>query len=51
MALAPAVQYARKRLQTITWKDDDGNAIDLTGSTIPGLIERDGIQTAITGTG
>ena len=50
MALAPAVQYARKRLQTITWKDDDGNAIDLTGATITGIIERAGVQTAITGT-
>jgi len=50
MALAPAVQHARKRLQTITWKDDDGNAIDLTGATITGIVERGGVQTAITGT-
>ena len=50
MALAPAVQHARKRIQTITWKDDDGNAIDLTGSTITGILERGGVQTAITGT-
>ena len=50
MALAPAVQHARKRLQTITWEDDDGAAIDLTGSTITGIIERGGVQTAITGT-
>ena len=50
MALAPAVQHARKRLQTITWKDDDGSAIDLTGATITGIIERAGVQTTITGT-
>ena len=50
MALAPAVQHARKRLQTITWKDDDGSAIDLTGATITGIIERAGVQTAMTGT-
>ena len=50
MSLAPAIQYARKRTQTITWKDDDGAAIDLTGATITGIIERAGVQTAITGT-
>lgn len=50
MSLAPAIQYARKRTQTITWHDDDGAAIDLTGATITGIIERNGIQTAITGT-
>ena len=50
MALAPAVQHARKRIQTITWKDDDGNAIDLSGATITGIIERNGVQTTITGT-
>lgn len=48
--LAPAVQHARKRSQTITWKDDDGNAINLTGATITGIIERAGVQTSITGT-
>lgn len=50
MTLAAAVQYSRKRAQTITWKDDDGNAINLTGATITGIIERAGVQTAITGT-
>ena len=50
MALAPAVQHARKRPQTITWKDDYGNAIDLSGATITGIVERNGVQTAITGT-
>ena len=50
MALAPAVQHSRKRTQTITWKDDDGAAIDLTGATITGIVERAGVQTAITGT-
>lgn len=49
MALSDSIQYDRKRLQTITWHDDDGNAVDLTGSTITGIVERNGIQTAITG--
>lgn len=49
MALANAVQHARKRAQTITWKDEDDAAIDLTGATITGIIERAGVQTAITG--
>ena len=40
MALANAVQHARKRAQTITWKDEDDAAIDLTGATITGIIER-----------
>ena len=50
MALAAAVQHARKRAQTITWKDEDGTAINLTGATITGIIDRAGVQTAITGT-
>jgi len=50
MALASAVQYARKRIQTITWKDDADNAIDLTGATLIGIIERAGVQSLITGT-
>jgi len=50
MALASAVQYARKRVQTITWKDDANNAIDLTGATLIGIIERAGVQSLITGT-
>jgi hypothetical protein len=50
MPLAKAVQYARKRSQTITWKDEDGAAINLTGAVLTGIIERDGVQTAITGT-
>ena len=51
MALASAVQYARKRVQTITWKDDADNAIDLTGSVLYGIkIDSAGVQTAITGT-
>lgn len=50
MALPPAVQFSRKRSITITWTDDDGAAINLTGSTITGIIERAGVQTAITGT-
>lgn len=49
MALSAAVQHSRKRSQTITWKDDDGAAVTLTGATITGIIDRGGTQTAITG--
>lgn len=50
MSLASAIQHARKRGQIITWTDEDGAAIDLTGSTVTGIIDRNGVQTAITGT-
>ncbi len=50
MALANALQHARKRSQRITWQDEDQAAIDLTGATLTGIIERAGVQTAITGT-
>ena len=50
MALANAIQHARKRSQQITWQDEDEAAIDLTGATLTGIIERSGVQTAITGT-
>src|SRR3972149_6781507 len=50
MALPPAIQYARKRAITITWKDDDDAAINLTGAVITGIIERGSTQAAITGT-
>lgn len=53
MALAPAIQGARKRGQTITWSNDDGQAEDLTGLTLSGRIKKtDGVATirAIDGT-
>ncbi len=51
MPLANAVQYARKRAQVITWTDEDGNAIDLTGATLRGIkVAEDGTETSITGT-
>ena len=50
MGLADAVQYARKRTQTITWTDEDGNAIDLTGATLMAIIDRAGTQTLVSGT-
>ncbi len=39
MALSAAVQHSRKRSQTITWKDDDGAAVTLTGAFV-GLAMR-----------
>lgn len=50
MPLANAVQHSTKRVETITWEDEGGGAVDLTGSTLTGIIERAGVQTAITGT-
>lgn len=34
MALADAVAGAQRPSQTITWSDEDGDALDLTGATI-----------------
>jgi len=34
MALAEAVQNAKRPSQLITWTDGDGDAVDLTGATI-----------------
>lgn len=38
MALAAAVQGARRPAQTITWTDDNGVALDLSGATITARI-------------
>lgn len=38
MALADAVQGARRPSQTITWADGDGAPVDLTGATITARI-------------
>lgn len=40
MALADAIQGARKRGQVITWTNDDGNPEDLTGLTLSGNIKK-----------
>lgn len=50
MPLADAVQYSRKRVHTITWKDEDGIPVNLTGATLMGVIDRGGTQSLITGT-
>lgn len=48
--LADAVQYARKRAQTITWTDKDGLPINLTNATLRARkADSDGAQTAVTG--
>jgi hypothetical protein len=52
MALASVVQGADHVKQNITWKDDAGTAVDLSGATITGY-KRDketGATTALTGT-
>lgn len=41
MALADAVQGAKRPSQIITWQDSDGTALDLTGSTITARIKND----------
>lgn len=50
MALADAIQGAKRPSQEITWTDQDGNALDLTGATITARINRGGTVTASDGT-
>lgn len=53
MALADAVVGARYIAQQITWTDEDGTVVDLTGSTITGykrLIGGSGAKVALDGT-
>ena len=38
MALADGVVAARHIGQTITWTDEDGTVLDLTGATITGFV-------------
>lgn len=38
MALAKAIKGARHTAQQITWRDDDGTAVNLTGATLTGKI-------------
>ena len=51
MALAKAVEGARHTAQQITWSDEDGNAVNLTGATITGYkkANSDGTITALDG--
>jgi len=50
MALANAVEAARHTVQTITWTDDDGTAVNLTGATLTGKIRQDGTTRSVDGT-
>lgn len=52
MALAKAVKGARHTAQTITWKRDDGTAVNLTGATLTGRLKNQAteVTTAIDGT-
>lgn len=52
MALAAAVKGARHIGQTITFTDDDGTAVNLTGATLTGVIRSlaSGATRAIDGT-
>jgi arabinogalactan endo-1,4-beta-galactosidase len=49
MAIPDGVQYSNKRVLTLTWTDQDGNAIDLTNATLMGAIYRAGGADLITG--
>lgn len=40
MALADAIQGAKRPSQLITWKDQDNNALNLTGATITARLRR-----------
>ncbi len=42
MALARAVQGAKRPSQLITWSDEDGNAVDLTGAIIAARLRNSG---------
>lgn len=52
MALANAVEGARHTAQQITWQDENGTAVNLTGATITGYkkANSDGTITALDGT-
>lgn len=52
MGLSNAIQYSTKRVNRVTWTRDDTThtPIDLTNATLYGIIDRAGVQTAITGT-
>lgn len=49
MALANAIKGARHTAQRITWTDDDGTAVNLTGATLTGKIKHRGVTRAIDG--
>jgi hypothetical protein len=51
MSLAKAVEGARHTAQQITWTDEDGTAVNLTGSTITGYkkANSDGTISALDG--
>ena len=49
MALADAVQNARRPSQLITWTDADGAPLDLSGATITARVTRNGVTTASDG--
>lgn len=51
MALARAIKGADYRGQQITWKDEEGNALDLTGATITAKIRRAAGETAVSSDG
>lgn len=52
MALAEAIAGALRPSQVITWTDGDGDAMDLTGATLTGVLHntRTGESRAIAGT-
>ena len=52
MGLANAVEASRHTAQSITWSDENGTAVDLTGATITGRTKNNktGTVTTIDGT-
>jgi len=51
MGLAAAVQGARRPSQTITWSDENGTALDLTGATITARIRNTTANTTVASDG
>lgn len=47
MPLSDAVEGARYIAQQITWTDEDGTVVDLTGATITGYKRRIGSSTEV----
>lgn len=50
--MRPNVQGARRRGKLLTWKDEDGTPVDLTGAIITAIIinQRSGVAVASDGT-
>ena len=51
MALANAIKNAKRPSQLITWVDQDGTALDLTGAVITARIDKEGNAPSVSSDG